>query len=88
MVVRTFHQLESDNNGLDIFNKWLSSEKNPIKDTDISLIFEGKEYVDTEVDHLAFGSVVTPCLTTANLIACVSKMDAEQKAELKRLLDM
>ncbi len=88
MIVRTFHQLESDNNGLDIFNKWLSSEKNPIKGTDISLIFEGKEYADTEVDHLAFGSVVTPCLTPANLIACVSKMTDEEKERLKKILEI
>jgi hypothetical protein len=86
MHIRTFHQLETESTGLDIFYKWANSPKKPINPTDVSLIFEGKEYIDKQLDYIAFGNVLTPCLTADNLISCIRSMDGNQKQKLRRAL--
>lgn len=86
MNVRRFHQLDSDLTGLDIFYNWLRSPKSPIKSSDISLIYNGKEIVDTTVDFLAIGDAVMPCLTQDNLIDTVNRMTETEKNTLRLIL--
>jgi hypothetical protein len=86
MKVRRFHQLQSELTGLDIFHRWTNSDKKPVGQTDISLIYKGREYEDTSVDFLAIGNTLIPCLTTENLIEVVRSMTPEQVSTLRTLL--
>jgi hypothetical protein len=86
MKVRRFHQLESDLDGLDIFKKWSVSDKKPIGDYDISLVYKGKEYEDNSVDYLAIGKTVIPCLTKENLLDVIRSMDEDELEDLRRIL--
>lgn len=89
MNVRTFHQLKPDGlTGLQIFSNWWTSPKKPIQPTDISLIFNGEEYVDQEADFLAVGGAVTPLLTCENLVSKVSELEPAQKNTIQLLLEI
>ena len=89
MQLRTFHQLtEGGATGLEIFHNWTSSPKQPIAGHDLSLVFNGCEYVDTEVDYLAFGNVVTPCLTCENLVKKVSEFSNSERNTVQILLEI
>ena len=83
MKTRRFHQLESELNGLDIFHKWTRSEKKPIGDTDISLIYKGKVLEDSTVDFIAVGKTLIPCLTKENLVEIIRQMTPEELNELR-----
>lgn len=89
MNCRTFHQLNPDGaTGLQIFYNWLTSPKKPIRETDISLVFNGEEYVDQEADFLAIGRTVTPLLTCENLVGKVEDLDSNQKRTVQKLLEI
>lgn len=87
MKLRTFHQVEGTS-GLEVFRNWAKSPKQPIADTDISLIFNGEEYVDTEVDYITFGKVLTPCLTCENLVKKVSGFSTSERNTVQLLLEI
>jgi hypothetical protein len=86
MKTRRFHRLESELSGLDIFRNWAKSSKNPIRDTDLSVIYNGKEYEDKAVDYIAIGKALIPCLTKENLLDIVRSMDEDELKEFRTLL--
>lgn len=87
MNLRNFHQLDNhEATGLEVFYNWSKSPKKPIKETDISLIYNGKEHYDTEVDYIAFGNAVVPCLTSDNLTSILKSLSEKEKSELKESL--
>lgn len=88
MRLRKFHQLDSDLTGLDIFYNWSDSPKTPISKTDVSLIYNGKELSDTEVDYIAFGNDVIPCLTPENLCDTFRAMEFSQKSSISLMLSV
>ena len=88
MKLRTFHKLDGADTGLEVYNNWVQYENSPIRDTDLSLIFNGPEYVDTSADYLAIGKLTIPCLTTDNLMYTCKDLSASEKTSIQDSLDI
>ena len=86
MNLRTFHKIDGAETGLDVFNNWAGHATQPIKDTDLSLIFNGERYVDNSADYIAMGKVVIPCLTTDNLTLVCAKLSGTELSSIKKSL--